>query len=51
MFNKKAQLGIIEFKFAVIGFISPWGLELKDIPSIIPMFLAIVPLYYYGWRD
>ena len=36
---------------AVISFIGPWGLELTDIPSIIPMFLVIVPLYYYGWRD
>ena len=35
----------------VLGFISPWGLELTDIPSTIPSILIIVPLYYYGWRD
>jgi len=35
----------------VIGLISPWGIGFKDIPTIIPMFLIIVPLYYYGWLE
>ena len=45
-------LTIIFPVLAVISFISPWGLEFpKNILSIIPAFLLIIPLYYYAWRD
>ena len=43
-------LTIIFPVFFVLGLISPWGLELSEISFLIPVFLAIVPLYYYAWK-
>ena len=44
-------LTIIFPLLAIIGFISPWGLDFpKDILFILPIFALIVPLYYYAWR-
>ena len=43
-------LTIIFPLFAIMGFISPWGLGFpKDIFLILPIFALIVPLYYYSW--
>jgi len=43
-------LTIIFPVFFVFGLISPWGLGLSDISFLIPVFLAIVPIYYYAWK-
>ena len=44
-------LTIIFPVLAIVGFISPWGLDFpKDALVILPAFALIGPLYYYAWR-